>query len=109
MSWRIEFLAEARNDLKKLNHSKQSIVRNALSKVSQNPLPQNEGGYGKPLRNQNGSSLAGLCKIKLKADGLRIVYKLIRSETQMLIVVVGVRADEEVYSIADRRRKKYNL
>ena len=48
-------------------------------------------GYGKPLGNQNRSSFSGLLKIKLKKDGLRIVYKLVKENEQMLIVVIGVR------------------
>ena len=48
-------------------------------------------------------------KIKLRGEGIRIVYKLIRTETQMLIVVVGVREDDEVYDTAQRRRDKHTL
>ena len=45
----------------------------------------------------------------LDTEGIRVVYKLIRTETKMLVVVVGVREDEEVYEIAQRRRIKYDL
>ena len=38
-----------------------------------------------------------------------VSFKLIRTETKMLIIVVGVREDEEVYEIAERRKLKYNL
>jgi mRNA interferase RelE/StbE len=50
-----------------------------------------------------------MLKIKLRGEGIRIVYKLIRTETKMLVIVVGVRKDEEVYEIAQRRRSKYGL
>ena len=68
-----------------------------------------EGGYGKPLGSKGGTDLSGLFKIKLKAAGLRIVYKLIRTETEMLIVVIGARADDEVYQIAEKRARKKQL
>ena len=54
-------------------------------------------------------SLTGFYKIKLRGIGIRIVYKLIRTETQMIVVVIGMREDEEVYEIAARRIKKHDL
>lgn len=38
-----------------------------------------------------------------------LTHKLIRKDSQMLIVVVGVREDEEVYEIARRRKAQYQL
>ena len=70
-----------------------------------NPLPNTEGGYGKPLRNQNSSELAGLLKIKIKNAGIRIVYKLIRQDDVILIIIIGARADSEVYKEAEKRLK----
>lgn len=55
----------------------------------ENPLPVSEGGYGKPLENKNGNNLSGFLKIKLKSDGIRVVYKLVEIEEQMLVVVIG--------------------
>ena len=97
MTWDIKFLPEADRDLDELSHSQQVIVKKAIKKIQQNPLPANEGGYGKPLGHKRGLNLTNLLKIKLLKEGIRIVYKLIRTETKMLIVVVGVREDEEVY------------
>ena len=50
-----------------------------------------EGGYGKILGNKNKTNLSGFLKIKLRGAVLRIVYQLIRTETEILIVVIGVR------------------
>ena len=55
--------------------------------MSANPLPAIEGGYGKLLGNNGRTALAGLMKIKLRGAGLRIVYKLVKTESEMLIVV----------------------
>ena len=41
--------------------------------------------------------------------GIRIVYKLIRTKTEMLIIVVGARADNDVYEAAQHRADKHNL
>ncbi len=109
MSWVLDYVPEARKDIKNLNRSQQIVVNKALKKVKENPLPQDEGGYGKPLGNKRGRNLTNFLKIKLRGEGIRIVYKLIRTETKMLVVVVGVREDEEVYEIAHRRKIKYTL
>ena len=55
------------------------------------------------------TNLAGFLKIKLRASGLRVVYQLRRTETEMLVIVIGVRADDEVYEIAQKRSNQYNL
>ena len=52
------------------------LVAKALKKVQQNPVSIYDGGYGKPLGNKGGTDLTGLFKIKLRAAGLRVVYKL---------------------------------
>lgn len=109
MNWKVKYLPEAVKDMKNLAGNQQLLIAKALKKVSQNPLPENEGGYGKPLGNRNDSKLAGLLKVKLKSAGLRIVYKLVRTETEMLIVVIGARADDEVYDTAQKRADKHDL
>lgn len=109
MNWSIEYLPEVEKDMNRLSPQRQKLARKAIYKTRENPLPQNEGGYGKPLGSKYGLNLTNLLKIKLRGEGLRIVYKLVRTESQMVVVVVGVRDDEEVYKSAYSRRKKYNL
>lgn len=41
--------------------------------------------------------------------GLCIVYQLIRRDDDMLVIVTGVREDEEVYEIANKRITKHEL
>ena len=103
MTWEVKYLPEAGKYLKALDHSRQIVVRKAINKVKRNPLPQDEGGYGKPLGHKHGLNLTGFLKVKLRKEGIRIVYKLFKTETRMLVVVIGVREDEEVYEIAQRR------
>ena len=109
MNWELVYLPEAEKDYRSLSHNQQIVVHKALKKVKQNPLPQREGGYGKPLGHKGGTNLTGFLKVKLRGEGLRIVYRLIRTKTQMLVVVIGVRGDEEVYEIAEKRIRKNNL
>ena len=109
MSWEVEYLPEAAKDLARLANDQKRLIFKAIDKVRQNPLPQSEGGYGKPLGNKRGNDLTSFLKIKLRGAGIRVVYKLIRTKTQMLIVVVGVREDNEVYEIAQKRIRKNDL
>ena len=44
MTWNIEFLEEAKKDLKKLDHSVQLQVVKGIEKVRKNPLPTDKGG-----------------------------------------------------------------
>ena len=104
MSWNVVYLSEAEKDILALARNRQLLVNKAIKKVKQNPLPQSEGGYGKPLGHKQGTNLTNFLKIKLRGAGIRIVYKLVRTDRQMLVVVVGVREDEEVYEIAAKRK-----
>lgn len=106
MMFKLTFLKEAIDDYKKLDGSQRLIVDKALKRILLNPLPQKEGGYGKPLGNLSQTKLAGLMKVKLKSSGLRIVYRLKRQENQVLIIIIGARADSKVYKEAQKRIEK---
>lgn len=107
--WEVRLLDEAKDDLKKLDNSTRIKVLKAMRRIAQNPLPHVEGGYGKPLGKRDGADLTGFMKVKLRADGIRIVYTLERKGERMIVVVVGARSDGEVYREAQRRRKKHGL
>lgn len=104
MIWDVEYIPEAQQDFDRLDGSQKKIVRKAIEKVRQNPLPVEEGGYGKPLGNKDGHNLTGLLKIKILAAGIRIVYKLEPQGEIMVLVVIGMRGDDEVYEIAEKRK-----
>ena len=101
--WEVSFTDEAKKDRAALDVSVRSQVNKAIRKVSQNPLPKSEGGYGEPLGNKRGKNLTGLFKIKLKKLGIRVVYKLVRTDEIMKIIVVAARADDEVYEVAAKQ------
>lgn len=105
--WNISFIPEAKKDLFKLDKSIRMVIYSGIEKVSSNPLPQSEGGYGKPLGNKHGNNLTGFFKIKYKNIGIRVVYTLVRDKEIMNIVVVYARDDDYCYSLAEKRKRKY--
>lgn len=104
-SWDIEYIPEARDDLRALDNRQRLQVFKAIEKVSVNPLPADEGGLGKPLGSRGGNNLTGYLKIKLLGLGLRVVYRIVRESNVMKIVVISVRDDETVYKMARARAK----
>ncbi len=106
MEWILKYSEDAYKDLESLDNSQQKLVIKAIRKVLENPLPKNEGGYGKPLENQSGIKLAGLLKIKLLKIGIRVVYKIERKDGVMEIIVISVRDDKKVYKTAQKRIEK---
>jgi mRNA interferase RelE/StbE len=109
MRWSVEFLEEAKKDLKKLDHTAQLQVLKGIEKVSQNPAPTSVGGYGKPLGNKGSTGLTNLMKIKFRNLGIRVVYKAEYTETLMKIIIISTRTDDQVYKDAAARRKKHNI
>ena len=109
MTWKIEYLNEAKKDLEKQDHSVQLQVLKGIRKVAENPVSIYDGGYGKPLGNKQGLNLAGLMKIKFRDLGIRVVYKVEYTDTIMRIIVISARNDNDVYMLAEKRKKKYNL
>ncbi|MBP5156674.1 MAG: type II toxin-antitoxin system RelE/ParE family toxin [Treponema sp.] len=106
MEWKIKYHPLALEELGKLDGSVRKIVLKGILKVATNPKPQSEGGYGKPLGNKGGNDLTGLFKIKFRDIGMRVVYKLMEDEQthEMYILVISARADNEVYTLAGKRR-----
>lgn len=46
---------------------------------------------------------------KFRDIGIRVVYKIERTDSNMKIIVVSARTDEQVYNETQRHRTKYNL
>ncbi len=105
--WEVKFSPEAKKDMKKMDNSLRSRVLVGIRKVKKNPLPQNEGGFGKPLGNVGGTDLTGFFKIKYRGIGIRVVYTIVRTKEVMNIIVVSLRADNESYVEAQKRKDKY--
>ena len=109
MAWNIVYLKEAEKDLEKLDNSQRIIILKAIKKVSKNPLPNYQGGYGKPLGNYGDNKLSGYFKIKLKKHGIRAIYRIIEDDKIMKIVVISVRDNSLVYKVAEERVNEDSL
>jgi mRNA interferase RelE/StbE len=109
MSWVLSYLDEADRDLANLNKGEKAQILKGIRKALVNPLPKSEGGYGHPLGNKHGNNLTGCLKLKFLKLGTRVVYKLIRTEKTMKVVIISARADNEVYNEAKKRIDKYDL
>lgn len=104
-AWGIEYIPEARDDLRALDNAQRLQVLKAIEKVSANPVPTNEGGLGKPLGSHGDNSLTGFLKIKLLGLGLRVIYRIVRENNVMKIIVISVRDDETAYKLVRSRTK----
>ena len=109
MIWKIEFIEEAKRDMKRLDHSVQVQVIKGIHKVAQNPVSVYEGGYGKPLGHKGETNLTSLLKIKFRDIGIRVVYKIEHTDIIMKIIIVSARTDDQVYKEAQKRRLKHGL
>ena len=98
----VTFRPEAVRDWAAFDRVQKTEIAKAITKVAANPAPKTEGGYGKPLSGK----LSGCMKIKLRASGIRIIYEFIRSSNGMDILVIAMRADDEVYALAQKRKKQ---
>ena len=53
--------------------------------------------------------MTGCYKIKLRSAGIRIIYRLERTDHGMGIIIIGLRESAEVYDIAAKRIEKHNI
>ena len=109
MKWTTRFLPEAEEDLEKLDGSQSRKVAKAIERTETNPLPRSHGGYGIELGSKGGINLTNCLEIKLRGEGLRVIYKLMQTDTEMLVIIVGLREDEKVYNDAKERLTKHGL
>ena len=107
--WKLEFLPEALSDLACIDKAVRAQVVKGINKIVQNPVAKFKGGYGERLSNQKGKDLSGLYKIKYRDIGIRVVYSLKEQNGIITVIIVGARADDEVYDEAYKRRIKHDI
>jgi mRNA interferase RelE/StbE len=92
----LEFTVEALDEWRRLDGS----VRQQLKKVLEKRLvtPHVKAAV-------LGGDLAGHYKIKLKALGYRLVYRVEDGRLVVVVIAVGRRGNDEVYLAAGARRK----
>ena len=103
MNWKLRYLNEVEDDLQKLDGSQRTRVRKAIKRTLTNPLPRSQGGYGIELGHKGGINLASFLEIKLRSEGLRVIYKLIHKETEMLVIIMSKVYNDDQDRITQHR------
>lgn len=93
------FYEEAVNDYNDLDGSQKVVVMKALQRIEEKGQ-----SLGDTLGNKGPTNLSGYRKVKIKKEGIRIVYSITNSKTEITeIVAIGNRSDSEVYEQAYQR------
>lgn len=96
---KLYFWKEAEKDWHKLDGSQKKFIAKGLLRIQ-----ENGANIGEELGNKRNSNLCGYRKLKFKANGLRIVYKIVDNVIEVAeIIVIGNRADAEVYDTTQKR------
>lgn len=93
MTYEIEFYEDALEEWNQLDVSVRSQFKKKLEKLVESPH--------RPANRLRG--LDGCYKIKLRAAGVRLVYKVEEGELVILVVAVGKRDKNAVYDAARER------
>ena len=101
MIYSIEFIPEAASDYKSLDGSVRKKVNKKLEELSKNPF------LGEHLGNKFNLDLTGFYKLYVDNKKIRIVYRLLREEIEIIEVWgIGRRDKEEIYRLIGHRLKK---
>lgn len=93
MSYSLEFDPRALKECQKLGAVAKTQFKKKLAQVLTNPaVPKNAL-----------SGLPNCYKIKLKAQGLRLVYQVINDKLVVLVIAIGKRERQAVYHTASDR------
>lgn len=99
---KLQFWEEAKKDWAALDGHQKKFVSKALQRIE-----ENAAHIGEALSKKRNIDLTGYRKVKLKAVGIRIVYKVLNDKIEVAeIIAIGNRADEEVYKEALERINK---
>ena len=96
MTFNIDFDERAFKEWKKLDKTIRDQFKKKLRKLQHNP-------YTGATRLDG--DLAGCFKIKLRASGFRLIYKVIDEEIIIWVIAVGKRERSNVYNIASERMR----
>jgi len=101
MTYSIEFIPEAASDYKSLDGSVKKKVNKKLEELSRNPF------LGEYSGNKFNIDLTGFYKLYVDNKKIRIVYRLLREEIEIIEVWgIGRRDKEEIYRLIGHRLKK---
>ncbi len=93
MAYKLKFLPSALKEWKKLDYNnKESLKKKLKERLIEPRVPSSK------LRN-----FTNHYKIKLKASGYRLVYKVVDKEVYILVIAIGKRDRSLVYKKAKKR------
>jgi len=97
----IEYHEKVFDDIKKLKLTKNQLykLKYKIENIARNPYPKSHGGLGEPLS----GNLKGLLKFRFLND-YRVVYKILKEDDAVKIIVIGLRRDMLVYNMAVKRK-----
>ncbi len=94
MAWKIEYLPQVRDDLKMLGSFEAIRILKVIKSRIENSEPDKSGKTLKGI-------LSG-CR-KIRVGNTRIIYQVDKGRIRVLIIAVGIRRDNEVYEMAEKR------
>ena len=92
---RVTLTEEARDDLHDLDGAARLLVLKALKKLETEPLQR-----GQPLGSRASGDLTSFRKLVVGNRDYRIVYRVERDGTVVVVWVIARRADSECYELA---------
>ncbi len=100
MQFTIYYHLAVKQDIKKLRLNKKSRyqLKKKIEMIAKNPFPKSLGGLGEPLRGE----LKNLLKFRFN-NHYSVVYQLKIEQTRINILIIGLRADGQVYQAAANR------
>lgn len=102
----VRFDPDAVKEYNKIDNSIINIVDKAIDE-----LEYRADEVGKDLKNNNETKLAGCKEIKLRDEGIRIVFKITNQVVEVLRVVyiyaIEKRSRDIVFKLADKRNKSF--
>jgi mRNA interferase RelE/StbE len=94
MTFEIEFDERAFREWQRLDKTIREQFKKKLKKLQENPYVESSRLHG---------DLAGCFKIKLRASGFRLIYKVLDGQLVILVIAIGKREDSKAYETATQR------
>jgi len=102
----VKFAPAAAKEYEKMDNSIVGIIDNAIDK-----LEERADEIGKTLSNYKNTKLAGCKELKLRDIGIRIIFKIIDQNVNILQVVyilaIDSRSKDQVFKIAHERYQSF--
>jgi mRNA interferase RelE/StbE len=92
---KVQLTSDAREDLRDLDGSARKVVLKAINKLKKEPEKR-----GQPLGSRQAGKLTTFRKLVVGDREYRIVYRVEKDGTVVVVWVIGRRADDECYEMA---------